>query len=203
MSSARFPATPAGGGDEPSVDRGSMRPTLEGVFRAEFSYVAHALLRLGVPDREVDDVTHDVFFTVHRRLPEFDPGRPVRPWLFGIALRHAADYRRRIRNRREHVTDTPPDVEDGGRGPDSEVGARQMRAVVLRALEALDLDKRAVLVMHDIDGHTATEIAEALSVPLNTVYSRLRVARERFRDEIRTVQHEPPRLRSGDEEARS
>jgi RNA polymerase sigma-70 factor (ECF subfamily) len=175
---------------EPPLEDGCVRPTLEGVFRAEFSYVSHAVLRLGVVEREVDDVTHDVFFTVHRLLPSFDARRPIRPWLFAIAVRHAADYRRRVRSRRELVTDTPPDVEDDARAPDSAAEANQMRAIVLRALDTLDLGKRAVLVMHDIDGHTAPEIAEALGVPLNTVYSRLRVARERFRDEILAAQQD-------------
>jgi RNA polymerase sigma-70 factor (ECF subfamily) len=157
---------------------------LERLFRAHFSYVSHSLLRLGVPDRDVDDLTHDVFLTVHKRLPELDPDRPIRPWLFGVAFRHASEYRRRAPRRRELMMEEPPEVEDDARAPDSEASGRQMRQQALRALAALDPDKRAVLVMHDIDGHTAPEIAEALGIPMNTVYSRLRAARERFREAV-------------------
>jgi RNA polymerase sigma-70 factor (ECF subfamily) len=158
------------------------------IFDAEFDYVANGLLRLGVPERDVDDVTHDVFVTFYRRIAEFDPERPLRPWLFGIALRHASDYRRSARHRNEVLSDASREPAFAGPGPESEAGANQTRALVLRALEAIDLDRRALLIMHDIDGISATDIGHALGVPANTVYSRLRVARERFRDEVRRIQ---------------
>ena len=158
------------------------------IFDAEFDYVGNSLLRLGVPDRDVDDVTHDVFVTFYRRFAEFDANRPLRPWLFGIALRHASDYRRSARHRKEVLSDPSREPAAGGPGPESEAGANQTRALVLSALEAIDLDRRALLVMHDIDGISATDIGEALGIPANTVYSRLRVAREHFREEVRRVQ---------------
>jgi RNA polymerase sigma-70 factor (ECF subfamily) len=68
------------------------------------------------------------------------------------------------------------------------VAAQQQRQLLARALAALDLDKRAVLVMHDVDGHPMPEIAEALSIPLNTAYSRLRLAREQFAIAVRRMQ---------------
>ena len=52
--------------------------------------------------------------------------------------------------------------------------------MVLKALDALDLDKRAVLVMHELDGVAIPDVAMALSIPLNTAYSRLRLARRDF-----------------------
>jgi RNA polymerase sigma-70 factor, ECF subfamily len=55
-----------------------------------------------------------------------------------------------------------------------------LRRVVIEALSALDDDRRAVFVMHELDELPAPEIADALGIPVNTVYSRLRVARERF-----------------------
>ena len=61
--------------------------------------------------------------------------------------------------------------------------------------DAIDVGRRAVLVLHEIEEMTAPEIAESLSLPINTVYSRLRLARQEFaaaaarhraRDEWRT-----------------
>jgi RNA polymerase sigma-70 factor (ECF subfamily) len=60
------------------------------------------------------------------------------------------------------------------------LAAGQARRRVHGALQVLPLEQRAVMVMHDLDGCTAPEVAEALEVPLNTVYSRLRLARDKF-----------------------
>lgn len=161
-------------------------PDFETLYGREFSYVYRTLRRLGVRAADVEDLVHDVFVVVHRRLPDFDAARPVRPWLFGIAYRVASDHRRLARHVREVGVDFPharceaPD-------PEARAQAAEARDLVLEALDALDLDRRAVLVMHDIDGHAVPEIAAALDVPLNTVYSRLRIARERFEAAVRRI----------------
>jgi RNA polymerase sigma-70 factor (ECF subfamily) len=175
--------------DEPTVHA----PTFRDLFTSEFSYVLHTLRRLGVRERDLEDLTHDVFVVVHRGLPEFDPRRPVRPWLFGIAFRVASDHRRRARNARELVEDPAPEPVDGAPPADEQLAAAQRRRVVLEALDDLELDRRAVLVLHDIDGCTMPEIARALSIPLNTAYSRLRLAREQFKAAVQRI-----RLRRGE-----
>ena len=64
----------------------------------------------------------------------------------------------------------------------------EARDVVLRALEALDFDRRTVIVMHDLEGFDAPEIAAQLGALLNTVYSRLRLARADFRAAVEVLQ---------------
>jgi len=64
-------------------------------------YVWKTLRRLGVPPQDLEDLVHDLFVVVHRHLGDYDPTRPVRPWLFGIAVRIVADFRRSARNVRE------------------------------------------------------------------------------------------------------
>lgn len=149
------------------------------VFKAEFGYVWNTLRRLGVRSADLPDVTHDVFVTFHRTLRSYDPARPLRPWLFGIAFRSASDYRRLARHRREEL-DSTPDPPDSA--PDAErlTAAREARSLVLRVLDTLDDERRAVFVMHEIDGFGMPEIAAALEIPLNTGYSRLRLARQDF-----------------------
>ena len=158
----------------------------ETLYRAEFPYVWHTLRRLGVRDRDLEDLAHDVFVVVHRRLADYDPTRPLKPWLFGIAFRVAAGDRRRARVHAEIPSDAV-DVAADVPGADDQLAARQDRQLVLDALAALDLDRRAVFVMHDIDGHAAPEIAAAVGIPLNTVYSRLRLAREKFAAAVRRL----------------
>ncbi len=64
------------------------------------------------------------------------------------------------------------------------VARKQALDLLDRALGAIDLDRRAVLVLHEIEQMTAPEIARTLDVPLNTVYSRLRIARVELEQEL-------------------
>lgn len=156
------------------------------IYRAEFSYVWRSLRRLGARPADVEDLVHDVFVVVHRKLADYDTARPIRPWLFGISFRVASDYRRRARFRVEVATGRV-EAQSTQPRPDDRIAAEQDRALVLEALGTLDLDRRAVFVMHDIDGISAPEIAGSLDVPVNTVYSRLRVARQRFTAAVRRL----------------
>ena len=76
-------------------------PDFRSIFDHEFSYVWTSLRRLGVPPRDLEDITHDVFVEVFRNLDRYDPTRPLRPWLFAFAFRFASDYRRLARHRVE------------------------------------------------------------------------------------------------------
>jgi RNA polymerase sigma-70 factor (ECF subfamily) len=146
------------------------------LYKQEFGYAWRTLRRLGVRDSDLPDLAHDLFIVAFRHLADYDPARPVRPWLFGIAFRVVSDYRRSARFAREALGDAP-DVVDRAPPIDEQIAERQARETVMRVLDALDLDRRAVLVMHDIDGHPVPEIAAALAIPVATAYSRLRLAR--------------------------
>ncbi len=80
---------------------------LGAVYGREFDWVWNTLRRLGVATRNLPDVTHDVFVVVHRRAHTYDPSRPLRPWLFGVAYRVARDHLALGRNRRESVVEAP------------------------------------------------------------------------------------------------
>lgn len=173
---------------ESSTEPRPTAPAFRALFEGEFSYVIHALYRLGVRRPDLEDLTHEVFVTVHRVLPDYDTRRPLRPWLFGIALRIASDYRRRARHTREVQQEPLHDAVDGAPLADDQLAAEQARRLVVEALAALELDRRAVLVLHDIDGQSMPEIAHALAIPLNTGYSRLRLGREQFKAAVKRIQ---------------
>jgi RNA polymerase sigma-70 factor, ECF subfamily len=63
---------------------------------------------------------------------------------------------------------------------DDALASFEQRAIVRRALEAMDIEARALLVAHHVDGVAVPEIAEALGIPINTAYSRLRLARAKL-----------------------
>lgn len=149
------------------------------LYEEHVDFVWRNLRRLGVPDADAEDKTQEVFVVAHRRLAEFeDRGFGARAWLFQIALRVASDARR---HRRRH-----PEDADGGAAvgrqsvaPDqaSSVSLREDLARLDRALARIEVGRRAVLVLHEIEELTAPEIADSLGISINTVYSRLRVAR--------------------------
>jgi RNA polymerase sigma-70 factor, ECF subfamily len=156
------------------------------IFEQEFDYVWHSLCRLGVRESDVKDAAQEVFITVHGLLADYDPSRPLRPWLFGITYRIASRQRALARHRREVFGDAP-DRADGSASPEKALEVRQRQRLAQCAIDQLELGRRAVFVLHEIDGEPVPEIAHALGIPLNTAYSRLRLAREDFRRAVRRM----------------
>ena len=128
-------------------------------------------------ERDLEDKVHDVFVTFYRRREDYDPSRPVRPWLSGIAARVALDHNRLAYKKREVLDDRIEAVSshlDGERM----IAKFDAQNLLLAALKGLDTDRRAVFVLHDVEGRSMPEISEITDVPVNTLYSRLRLARE-------------------------
>jgi RNA polymerase sigma-70 factor (ECF subfamily) len=156
------------------------------LFEREFDYVWVSLRRLGVHARDLEDVAQEVFVHVSRRLPEYDPSRPVRPWLFAFAVRCASDWRRLVRHRVE-APDGGAEFPSGAPPADVVVERAEDAALVMRALECVPIERRAVLILYEFDECSMKEIAESLSIPLFTAYSRLRTAREEFTAAVRRL----------------
>jgi RNA polymerase sigma-70 factor, ECF subfamily len=151
------------------------------VHRSHADFVWRSLQRLGVRPADLEDALQDTFVVVNRKLHTFDGSSRMSTWLFGVCIRVAAAYRRRAHRRREQSVETPDLGTDPSSDPESAAIERQNRERLERVLERLDLDKRAVFVMFEIDGLSAVEIAEMLGVPVGTVYSRLSAARAAFK----------------------
>jgi RNA polymerase sigma-70 factor (ECF subfamily) len=156
------------------------------IFQEEFRYVWNTLRRLGIQERDLEDLAHEVFVRVHDQLPLFDPSRPLRPWLFGIALGIATNYRRLARHRVQLMAE-PPEVTDQARRADESLEQSEQAQLVHAALQDVSLEQRAVLVLHELDGCPIPEIATTLGLGLNTAYSRLRLGREAFRSAFRRL----------------
>lgn len=145
----------------------TLPPDLARVYAEHLHYVWRLLSRFGIPSRDREDVAHDLFVVVHRKLGDFDPARPIRPWLAGIAFRVALAYKRRKAS--GEIPSELPEL------PNPDHSERRHQATQL--LEKLPFERRVVFVLHELEGLTAPEIRDELAVPLNTVYSRLRLAR--------------------------
>jgi RNA polymerase sigma-70 factor (ECF subfamily) len=174
--------------DMTPASSGSRRapPDLAAIFDEHFDYVWATLRRLGVRDADREDLVHEVFLKVHTRLSDYDPERPLRPWLFGFAYRVAIDHHRLARHRHE-VIGGPADVPAADVPADEQVAALERRELLIEALHCLSLELRAILVMHDLDESPMPEIAAMLQIPLNTAYSRLRLARGQLATAVRRL----------------
>lgn len=144
------------------------------VYAEHADYVWRALYRLGVAEPDLPDLLQEVFVVVHRRTSSFDPERPVRPWLFGIAVGLVRNHRRRVSRpaRLPHSEAVVAPV-----SPEEALQRRRQRARGRALLDALDPEKRAVFVMFEVEGMSGRVIAETLGVPIGTVHSRLHAAR--------------------------
>lgn len=164
---------PPGSGPDASFDA---------TYEAELDYVWRTLGRLGVAPADLADAAHDVFVVVYRRWHDLDPARPIRPWLFGVARRVAAARRRKLR---ELPLDAPP---PSAREHDERAADRDL---LWRALAELDDARREVIVLHDVEGYTGADIASMLDIPVNTVHSRLRLARADLLAAVRRLRGAP------------
>jgi RNA polymerase sigma-70 factor (ECF subfamily) len=149
------------------------------VFETELGYVWRSLGRLGIPPRDIEDLAHDVFLQVFRQLERYDAARPIRPWLFGFAFRVASDYRRLARNRLE-ILDCAAEPRDPSPSALEHLLQGEALTMAQHALECVETERRAVFILHELDGYPIPEVASAFGIPVGTAYSRLRLAREDF-----------------------
>lgn len=158
-------------------------PSFEQVYREHFAFVFRNARRLGIPSAQVDDVVQDVFLVVHRRLPEYEPRAPMRAWLYRILFLVAVDARRRARRAEDGVEDgaiieglaAPSHTE-----PDRRAEQADARRVLEGILSKMPEERRMTFVLAELEQLSAPEIAEAMGENVNTVYSRLRLARRDF-----------------------
>lgn len=152
---------------------------LEEVYAQCFDFVWRSARRMGVAEAAVDDVVQEVFLVAHRRQADFEGRSKVETWLFAILLRVVSDHRRTLR-RKGGLAPLPETLEASGSSPAEQAENRERVRLLHRLLDTLDDDKRAVFVLAELEQMSAPEIADALGVNSNTVYSRLRIARQKF-----------------------
>lgn len=158
-------------------------------YRETFAPVWRVLSRLGVRPAELDDAAQNVYLTAHRRLGEFRGQSTLKTWVLGIAVRVASDMRRTRQRKPEHPLDET--VPDAARTPLEAASQAEALALVARIVESFPEERRDVFVLAEFEELTAPEIADSLGVNVNTVYSRLRLARRDF--EAALEAHDPGR----------
>jgi RNA polymerase sigma-70 factor, ECF subfamily len=161
------------------------------IYQTHFAFVWRSVRRLGVPERFIDDATQDVFVVVHRKLADFEGRSSIKTWLFGIALRVSKDYRDRARRYAVPETETVEVASDGASAHDL-LEQKQAAQMLDMLLESIEEERRPVFILAELESTPAPEIAVLLGIPLNTVYSRLRLARSDFEKAVsRQIKRQP------------
>lgn len=175
---------------------------------AALDHLAHAhrnslylfALQLTADRDDALDVTQEGMLRFFRQLHRFDPGRPVRPWLFQIVRNCVHDLRRRRKVRRAESLDEERDgsprreIVDPHADPERDARRNQLQRRLWESLRELTASQREILVLRDYQDLSYAEIAAALAIPIGTVMSRLHGARKRLREllheDLRALAHD-------------
>jgi RNA polymerase sigma-70 factor, ECF subfamily len=176
-----------GEGDDAST-RARPAPTrdLEGVYRAHADDVAAWARRLGGPDLDVEDIVHEVFLIVQRRLPEWRGEAKITTWLYEITLRVVSDRRRRWWRWPLRVAGRATGRDELGRLAASEPDAlallerREATATLYRLLDGIGEKYRTVIVLYELEGKSGDEIATLTRTSLANVWTRLHRGRRKL-----------------------
>lgn len=164
-----------------AMEMSARAPDFPSLYRDYFGFAWASLRRLGVAAATIDDAAQDLWVTVHRRLESLDPAASVKAWLFGIARRVASHYRRtEQRHRRKLAAYSVSDV----RKSNEPIKRREAALTMEAFLSKLDETKRVAFVLSEVEGWSAPEIARVVGTNPNTVYSRVRLARQQLRKHL-------------------
>ena len=158
---------------------------IRALMTAHFDFVWRSLRRLGLSAADADDGAQEVFVVASRKLSLIVPESEKR-FLFATALRVASTRRRSLKRRREEPRSWLNEEEPMSERERSEPGPERLtelahaRRDLHEILGTMKLEQRAVFILYELEEMTVPEIAGLLEVPVGTVSSRLRVAREEF-----------------------
>jgi RNA polymerase sigma-70 factor (ECF subfamily) len=159
------------------------RNEFEGLALKHVDPLYSAALRLTKNERDAEDLVQDTFLRAYRFFDKFERGTNIKAWLFKILTNTFINrYRRTVKERsivegseREAVHERfiSREASDYASNPEQFFFDRLLSDDVLRAVDALPIDFRMVVILADLQEFSYKEIAEILDVPVGTVMSRL------------------------------
>ncbi|WP_437991932.1 sigma-70 family RNA polymerase sigma factor [Sorangium sp. So ce145] len=190
------PAPAAGPHRDPAPATGSSpHPSFEEVYQTLLPYVLAVLWRVGVASRDLHDVAHEVFLVVHRRLKDQDPRLSLKSWVAGISAHVALRHLQLARNQRELLAldaGEPIELADPGLDAERRVAQAETQRIVRELIQRIERERRAVFVLYDLEGSDMRDIAQALRIPVNTAWDRLRRARSEFTAAVKRLSARDP-----------
>lgn len=153
-----------------------VRPAFRALYERHEGDVYRFLVRLLGDATLAEDVLQETFLSVYRSLASYDPRLAFRPWVFRIARNAGLNaLRKQARSRPLEV-----DVRDPGAPPAARAAEAEDRSVVDRALEALDDEDRALLILRHVFEARVVELAQTYGIGERGLRKRLERAGERL-----------------------
>lgn len=158
-----------------------VRPHLNGLYRLAFRFTGHS--------QDAEDLVQELLIRLYRGSQDLAQVGALRPWLVRALHNLFVDlWRHKRRTPFGHLHpeswDTLFENEAGTQTPERETQAAELRSRVVAALYSLSQEHRALLVLHDMEGHNLPELADTLRLPLGTLKSRLFRARRKLREAL-------------------
>jgi len=165
-------------------------PPFKVVYQEYFDFVWTSARRLGIQPSGMDDLIQEVFMVIHSKLHTVEKRESLRSWIYSVVRRTASNHRRARRAHADSSSGPPGDGEARSREPTPLENTERNAGfqLLMTLLDQLELPKREIFSLVDVEDLSVPEAAELLGIPLNTAYSRLRVARQNF--EAALARHE-------------
>jgi RNA polymerase sigma-70 factor (ECF subfamily) len=153
------------------------------IHRPGLISVATRILRNG---EDANDAVQETVYKAFRSIRSFQPGKPVKPWLYRICSNCCVDVNR-SRRRDSNQLEDEDEIADIGLSVDEEVGANDIRRQVLEAIFRLPSRYRKIIFMRHFRYMDVSEIADVLERPEGTIKSWLFRARELLKQDLEPV----------------
>lgn len=152
----------------------------EEIYRVHRGMVYSVARRIVANDGDAEEVTQDVFMSMHQNLKHFRGGSALKTWAYRITVNRALNAVKRSRRigSREMLFDHDVNPDDLPNNIEQGLEQREASDTASELLNSLDPDKRACLTLRAVEGLSYEEISAALGININTVRTRLKRARE-------------------------
>lgn len=154
------------------------------IYKQYLNFVWSLAGHLGAGMDAIDDVVQDVFIVIHAKLATLQRPEALRSWIYGIVRRTVSDYRRSRRSRDTVGANLDAEPKSSQPSPLDMVERNAELELLESVLADLDESKREIFVMVEVLEMTVPEVVQTLDIPLNTAYSRLRLARQSFEEAL-------------------
>lgn len=131
---------------------------------------------------KAEDIVQDVYLQAWKSFDRFEPGTNCRAWLFKILINTMHHFRRKWLSAR--AVKESEEILEQAAAPSPPIPEHLSDEEILRAVDGLPLDYRAVVLLADVEEFSYKEIAGALNVPIGTVMSRLSRGRKLLREQL-------------------